>query len=124
MKRVDEISETAFGMANLNPLKSGLRVHILSNNQGVTRNKCNGCPSVIIIEGKAAISVSIEKEPCVLNPKNWKKRFNNSIVTDFERAIQYVGRNFDLFQKHYNDIDGSFDDESLFSELRCRGEYQ
>jgi len=124
MKRMIRSSEDVFGMANLNPIKSGLKAHIWSDNQGVTRNKPDHLPIVKISEGDDCISVSIESDASVLAPKNWTKKFTKSVVSDFEEAIKYVERNFDLFLKHYNDIDGSFDDESLFAELRSRGEYK
>lgn len=39
-------------------------------------------------------------------------------------AKDYVGRNYDLFLKHYYDVDDVFDDEDLFQALRDRGEYE
>ena len=49
-----------------------------------------------------------------------KKSDENAI----QDGIRYVGRNYDLFLKHFMDIDFSFDDEDLFNALRNRGEYK
>ena len=118
-------TQDIFAMANLNPAKSGLSAQIWSDGQGCTRNKLDTIPRVKIVKDDCKVSVSIEPEPRVLAPKgDWRKKFQQSEVSAVEDAIEYVGRNYETFLKHYNDTDGSFDDESLFAELRQRGQYK
>ena len=110
-------------MANLHQKRTGLKVNIWSDGQGCLRNKSDVVPRVKLDTGDSTISVSIEPSPKVLAPKgNWRNAFKQSEVVALEDAIDYVGRNYDLFLKHYMDTDGSFDDVDLFDELRNRGE--
>lgn len=125
MKRYIKNSQDIFAMANLNPAKSGLKAQIWSDGQGSTRNKPDVFPRVKVVTGDCKVSVSIEPQPRVLAPKgNWRKKFKNDEVIAIEDAIEYVGRNYETFLKHYNDTDGSFDDECLFAELREHGQYR
>ena len=125
MKRYVRSSQDIFAMANLNPAKSGLSAQIWSDGQGCTRNRPDSDPTVKIVKGGCKVSVSIESKPRVLAPKgDWRKKFQQSEVSAVEEAIEYVGRNYETFLKHYNDTDGSFDDESLFAELRQKGQYK
>lgn len=41
-----------------------------------------------------------------------------------KEAIKYVGRNYDLFLKHYNDKTNTFRDIDLFMALADRGDYK
>ena len=38
-------------------------------------------------------------------------------------AMKYVGRNYDIFLKHYNDTNNEFRDIDLFKALAERGDY-
>lgn len=38
--------------------------------------------------------------------------------------MKYIGRNYDIFLKDYNDVNNEFDDEGMFNALRERGEYK
>lgn len=121
MKRVILSAESVFGMANLTPKRSGLSAHIWSDHSGVIRNKPDCLPRVKIGKDSAEVSVTIEEHPQILaRSMNIKK----SEMISIEEAIEYVGRNFDIFLDHYNDTDDSFDDEDLFAALRSRGEYK
>lgn len=45
-------------------------------------------------------------------------------MLDIKEAIKYIGRNYDLFLKNFNDADDSFDDDDLKTELSKRGDYK
>jgi len=68
------------------------------------------------------ISVSIEAQPKILAPKH--KKIAPGVMKNLQTGIDYIGRNYDLFLKHYLDFDDSFDDEDLFQALRDRSEYR
>lgn len=123
MKRYISDSDAIMAMANISKKRTGLKVNIWSDGQGCLRNKPDDAPRVKLDGGDAAISISIEPKPKVLAPKgNWEKKFKQSDVAALKAGIEYVGRNYDLFLKHYMDTDGSFDDIDLVDELRKRGE--
>lgn len=123
MKRYIRTSDEIFGMAHLNPQKSGLSVSIWSQHSGriVGKEPHRDIPRVKIDNNDTNISVSLESHPRILFPKNINI---DDIPKDIKRGIKYVGRNYDIFLKHYNDTDNSFDDEDVFNELRARGEYR
>lgn len=123
MKRVIS-SDYVFGMANLNPKKSGLNVIIWADHAGVARNKSDHIPRVKIGTSEASVSVSIEAEPQILAPKDWRSIFKQSEIRDILEGISYVKRNYDIFLRHYNDTTFEFDDEDLYQALRDRGEYR
>lgn len=113
--------EDIFGMANLNPFKSGLSVIIWSDHSGVRRNVSHsGTPRIKIGTNKDWVSVTISSRPVI---KAKSGHIKKSVMDKIDEGIDYVARNYDLFLKHYNDIDFSFDDEDLFQALRERGEY-
>lgn len=124
MKRLiirDKLTDV-FGMANLNPQKSGLHVVIWSEQCGITRNKPDNIPRVKIFTlDNQAVSVSIERPPKILAKSKHLKKSDEKYITE---GIDYVGRNYDLFLKHYMNTDFSFDDEDLINALRQRGEYR
>ena len=108
-------------MANLSPKRTGLKVRIWAESRGVERNKPDNSPRVILQLGDKSMSISIEPKPKILaKSRNIKK----SDLSSFNDAILYIGRNSDLFLKHYNDTSDEFDDEDLFLALRERGEYK
>lgn len=109
------------GMANLNPKKSGLPVIIWADHSGVSRSVSHNAPRVKIGDNNYWASVSISSEPEIfLMSKNIKK----SEMHNIEIGMKYVARNYDLFLRHFNDTDFSFDDEDLYQSLRDRGEYK
>lgn len=108
-------------MANLNPKKTGLSVIIWSDHGGVNNNRHHNSPRVKIGTTECSVSVTISPNPKILSKsRNIKKSLQDKI---FE-GMEYVGRNWDLFLKHFNDLDFSFDDEDLFQALRNRGDYK
>lgn len=110
-------------MANINKKRTGLKVNIWSDGQGCLRNKSDHAPRVKIDVGDSTLSVTIESDPKVIAPKgNWRSTYKQSEISAIEEAIAYIGRNSDLFLKHYMDTDGSFDDVDLFDALRDRNE--
>ena len=109
-------------MANLNPQKSGVPVIIWSDHSGCTRKVSHrGTPWIKIGEENYSVSVTIEPHPII---KAKSRRLKKSELDKIQQGIEYVGRNYDLFLKHFDDTDFSFDDEDLFNELRKRGEYR
>lgn len=112
-----------FGMSNLNPQKSGLgNIVIWSDHSGISRNVEHNIPRIKLQIDDMSIVVSISPNPEVLT-KN-KKVTSKVKLNMFSKGIEYVARNYDIFLKHYNDTDFSFDDEDMFNALRERGEYK
>lgn len=122
MKKYIQNSEVIMAMANVHKKRTGLKVNIWSDGQGCLRNKSDNIPRVKLDGGDASVSITIEPIPEVLAPKDWRSKFKQSEIAAIEEGMEYVGRNFDLFLKHYMDTDGSFDDVDLFEALRQRGE--
>lgn len=124
MKRWMHASEEyVMAMANINKKRTGLNVNIWSDGQGCLRRKPDVVPRVKIESVGGSVSVSISEDPKVLAPKNWKKKFKKSTISDIEAGIEYLKRNYDLFLQHYSDVDFSFDDADLIDSLRKRGDY-
>lgn len=111
-------------MASIHKAHTGLKFNIWSDGEGVLRNKSDKLPRVKFIYNNVEISVTIEPNPRVLRPLSWKKKFKQEEIKAIEDGLEYVGRNWDILLKHYNDTDGTFDDAALFDELRNRGEYK
>ena len=112
-----------FGMANLNPQKSGLgNIVIWSDHMGVLRNVQHNQPRIKLQIGDMSIVVSISAKPEILSKS--KTVTSKVKLAMFSKGIDYVSRNYDIFLKHYMDTDFSFDDEDLFKSLRARGEYK
>lgn len=118
------VADKIFGITNLNPNKSGLGVIIWAEHGGVSRNKSDHVPRVMIGNNDDQIAVSIEAEPQVIAHNNWRSRYNHDMVKKLLKGIDYVGRNYEIFLAHYNDTDFSFDDEALFDALRAKHEYK
>ena len=120
--KYSELSEV-FGMANLVSMKLNLPVTIWSEHKGVLRNRSDAIPRAKIetVDGTAAYSVSLESDPTILAKS---KNITKSQEKALELGRLYIGRNYETFLKHYNDVDDSFDDEDFFSELRRKGEYK
>lgn len=111
-----------FGMANLTPKKTGLQVDIWSNHKGVLTNYENFGPRVIIGKrGQFEVIISIKNNPKILKQTSNIKK---SDMDKIKEAIEYVGRNYDLFLKHFNDVDDMFDDDDLKKALVDRCEYK
>lgn len=121
MKRLIYSMDDIFGMADINPKRSGLNVVIWSDHGGVSRNVPHNEPRIKIGTDDYSIVVTIEATPKELAKSGKPKK---SEEKDLQEGVEYVGRNYDLFLRHYNDTDFSFDDEDLFNELRSRGEYK
>lgn len=113
MKRVIKCSNDIFGMSNLNPKKARLgNIIIWSEHGGVNSNVAHsGTPRVKMSIGDMSISVSISANPEI---KSKNKNVTKHKISEFDRGIEYVARNYDVFLKHYNDTDFEFDDEDFF----------
>lgn len=115
--------QSVFGMANLVPKRTGLSADIWSDHKGINRNVSHSnSPGVKIASGDYEVSVSIEPVPQIVAKNSKSPKHSDKLAVD--EAIQYVGRNYDLFLKHYNDITDEFDDQDLFDALRERGDYR
>lgn len=122
-KYVNSSKQYIFGMANIVPRRSGIPVDIWSDHAGTIRQVSHrDTPRVKVGYNGDEISISIEPQPRILAPKT--KKFSASVMKKLQEGIDYVGRNYDLFLRHYLDTDDSFDDEDLFNALRQRGEYR
>lgn len=116
MVRIIEENEIITEMANLTARRTGLpTVTIWSEQKGELRNKPDNDKRVKITGPGYEVSVSIEEEPRILaKTKNIK----------IKEAMKYIGRNHDLFLKHYQSSEDEYDDDDLKDDLRKRGEYK
>lgn len=113
-------NEILIEMANLSPKRTHLQATIWSDNNGISRNKKDKEPRVKIETSNAEVSVSIERKPKILAQT---KNIKQSDMKKIKDAMEYVGRNYDLFLKHYNSSNDVFDDYDLFMALANRGDY-
>ena len=111
-----------FGMANLSTKRSGLGVKIWSEEGGLHRNTSHNNTPRVKVGNNQELSISIESNPKILAGNLSKFKHSEQVL--FFGAIEYVGRNYDIFLLHYNSKDEEFDDNDLFNELRNRGEYK
>ena len=114
-------SEDLFCMANLVPKRTGLSAYIFSEHSGVQRNVQHNVPRVKISTQDSSISVSIEAEPRILAGESTIKSGDSKAL---KGAIDYVGRNYDLFLQHYMDTEDAFDDQDLFDALKSRNDFR
>ena len=115
-------SESIMVMANLDYRRTGLSADIWSEHKGFERNVSHkGTPRVKIKSGSYMVSVTVEPEPKI---KAESKHGSKSQKAAIKEAMKYIGRNYDLFLKHYYDEDGSFDDRELINQLEKRGDYR
>ena len=114
-------NEILMEMANIDTKGSHLQADIWSDHNGVSRNKKDNEPRVKISTSNAEVSVSIEIEPKILAQT---KNIKQSDMKKIKDAMKYVGRNYDLFLKHYNDKTNDFRDIDLFKALSKRGDYK
>ena len=122
MKRVI-VGSSVFGMANLVPEETGLSCDIWSDHKGIQRTVSHfNTPRVKITKGSYEIAVSIEPNPRILASS---KNIPTNVMKKMKEAMKYVGRNYDLFLRHYSDDDkNEFTDLKLFRELAKRGEFK
>ena len=107
-------------LSDLTPKRTGLSVTIWSNHGGIL-NKLEYTPFVKIGERNGFnVTVTIESEPKILDKS---RSIGELEMLDIKEAIKYIGRNYDLFLKNFNDADDSFDDD-LKTELSKRGDYK
>jgi len=123
MKRyVTSSNDAIMCMANLVPKRTGLSVDIWSEHRGCLRNVQHDTLRIKIDKhGQFSMSVTIEANPKILVQS---KNISKSDMKKCQEAIDYIGRNHDLFLRHYNDVSDEFDDNDLFEALRERGEFK
>jgi hypothetical protein len=116
-------SDYVFGMALLNPKKSGLSAVIWSEHSGILRKTSHDkIPRVIIgWHGDLYVSVTINDIPEIILKS---REIKDSEISAIREGIEYVAKNHDIFLKHYMDTDESFDDDDMFTALRERSEYK
>ena len=117
----DDSTDAIFGMANLVPKRTGLKADIWSPHKGGAEKLPHNSTRVKITIGDSKVSITVEPNPKI---KAASPNIKHSDMKAIEDAIDYVGRNYDLFLKHLNDVDDEFLDEDLFQALRERGEYK
>lgn len=120
MKRLVKENERVFGMTNLVPRRTGLSCYIWADGTGESRNVPHSIPRVELKKDNYRISVSIEPNPIALAAPS---DIPHNVMESFKEAMKYVGRNWDLFLKHYNSENDSYDDTDLTDDLRSRGEF-
>lgn len=115
-------SDTVFGMANLAAKRTGLSADIWSDHKGIERNVSHSnTPRIKITAGSYTVSVTIEENPVIkAESRHGTKSQKNAV----KEAMNYIGRNYDLFLKHYYDVEDEFDDRDLINALEGRGEYK
>lgn len=119
LNRLDE--DNFYEMANLSPKRTGLKVTVWSDHEGVLGNYEHDEPRVKIGKrGQFEVSVSLKDFRFLAQTTNIKQSEKKAI----EEAIEYVKKNVDVFLKHFNDTDDSFDDTDLIEELKKRGFYK
>lgn len=118
---IKENLDTLLEMSNLAPKHTGLSVQIWSENSGVNRGKKDREPRVKLESPDASMAISIEENPRELAVS---KDIKQSDKKKFEEAKKYVGRNYDLFLKHYNSSVFEYDFEDLVEDLKSRNEWK
>lgn len=122
MKTTISRKEDVFGMSNLVPRRTGLSADIWSEHKGCKRNVGHRfTPRIKITKGDYEVSVSIDRHPEILAESGNAKHSDRASIKE---AMKYIGRNYDLFLKHFMDVNDEYDDEDLFNDLRSRGEYK
>lgn len=115
-------SEILIEMTNLPSRRTGLpTVTIWSEQCGINRIKKDKGKRVKITGPDYEVSVSIEEEPKVLAKS---KNIKDNDMAKVKEAMKYIGRNYDLFLKHYESTEEVYDDDDLKNDLRQRGEYK
>lgn len=117
----DDSIDAIFGMANLVPKRTGLKAAIWSPHNGGAEKLPHNSTRVKITLGDSKVSITVEPTPQI---KAQTSNIQHSEMKAIQEAIDYVGRNYDLFLRHLNDESYEFDDEDLFNALRARGEYK
>ena len=92
MKKLIHSAEDIFGMANLNPRKSGLSVIIWSDHSGVSRKVENNSPRIKIGKNDDWVVVTIESEPKILQKSSNIKK---SDMEDIEEVESLAGQIID-----------------------------
>lgn len=127
-KYIPEPTDSVFGMSDLNLERAGLENLIIwSDHSGIKRQVSHrDTPRAKIERNGKTISVSIECHPKILDPdiSSWSSNQQEKLIRKYKKAIKYIGRNYDLFLKHYFDTMFEFDDEDLKNALRARSEYK
>lgn len=123
MKRIINTENVIFGMSDLNPRKTGLKVIIWADHSGINRQVSHSnTPRVKIGKNfESFVTVSIKDEPKIVGKSKGLKKSDMDAI---QEGMKYVSRNRDLFLKHFQDTDGSYDDEDLYNDLRSRGDYK
>lgn len=122
MKLTVTKKEDIWAMSNLNPKRTNLPVIIWADHSGVDRAVSHrNSPRIKISKDAVSISISIEEHPRIIAQSG---AISKTDMRDLQQGIEYVARNWDIFLKHYQDTDFSFDDDDLKAELRARGDYR
>ena len=113
--------EYIFGMCNLVPKDTRIPADIWSEHKGVSRHKKDKTPGAKVSKGDSEVSVSIEPKPKILARS---KSISHSDMKAIKKGIEYIGKNYDLFLDHFNDIDDNFTDLDLMKALASRGDFK
>ena len=119
MKLLLKDNTDVFGMANLTPNRTGLGCTIWVDCKDESRNVSHNVPRVKLKKDNHEISVSIEQRPRILVKTT---SIPHNVMRLMRKAMKYVGRNYDLFLKHFYNTDETFGDVDLIIALKDRGE--
>lgn len=105
--------EPLYEMANIKRQRSGLSAEIWVDSGSTSRSVPHDEARVNLHKPDYNIEISIEAEPKILaKPEGLSI---SRAKREFKDAIDYVGKYFEIFKRHY---DGIYDDADLFDELR------
>lgn len=120
--RIIKESEILIEMANLPAKRTNLpTVTIWSEQNGEKRNKPDNDKRIKITGPDYEVFVSIEKNPRILAQT---RNIKTNDMKKIKEAMKYIGRNYDLFLKHYVSSEDIYDDDDLKNDLRKRGDYK
>ena len=113
--------DNIYGMANLVPKNTGLKADIWSPHKGGFEKLPHSSTRVKISIGDDKVSITVEPEPKI---KAQTPNIKHSHMKAIKEAMEYVGRNYDLFLRHLNDVADEFSDLDLMLALAERGEFK
>ena len=108
-------------MANLPASKTHIKFTIWSDGAGKYRERKDYGPRIKVgLRDEFLISLSLDEDLRVLyRSKNYKPSYDKYL----NEARDYIRRNLDLFQKHYNSHSDEYDDSDLRDDLAERGDF-
>lgn len=127
-KQYMENQKYLYKMADLSKKRTGLKVNIWVDHGGNNfRNVKHDTNRIKLgIRGEFEVEVSLSANPKIESyyPKDLFKSKNGTKVKAINQGIEYIGRNYELFQKCLDDKDEEYDEDDLKNDLRLKGDYK